>query len=147
MLWLGGHFDPDSFSVDQIKQGIIKTVQIPLSLIKISYLCYMSSKEQILLDRIIGVVSRTAPDAELYLYGSRARQDAKKASDWDLLILLNAKNISFGIETKFMDEFYDLEVETGEIISPLIYTKTDWDENHSITPLFENIQREGIRIK
>ena len=107
----------------------------------------MSSKEQILLDRIIGVVNRTAPDAELYLYGSRARQDAKKISDWDLLILLNAKNVSFGFETKFMDEFYDLEIETGEIISPLIYTKTDWDENHSITPLFENIQREGIRIK
>ena len=79
----------------------------------------MSSKEQMLLDRIIVVVNRTAPDAELYLYGSRARQDAKKISDWDLLILLNAKNVSFGFETKIMDEFYDLEVETGEIISPL----------------------------
>ncbi len=79
----------------------------------------MSSTEQMLLDRIIGVVNRTAPDAELYLYGSRARQDAKKISDWDLLILLNAKNVSFGFETKIMDEFYDLEVETGEIISPL----------------------------
>jgi predicted nucleotidyltransferase len=107
----------------------------------------MGSKEQIFLDRIIGVVNRTAPDAELYLYGSRARQNAEKFSDWDLLILLNAKKVSFGFETKFMDEFYDLEVETGEIISPLIYTKSDWDENHSITPLFENIQREGIRIK
>jgi predicted nucleotidyltransferase len=107
----------------------------------------MSSKEQILLDRIIGVVNRTAPEAELYLYGSRARHDAKQISDWDLLILLNAKNVSFGFETKFMDEFYDLEVETGAIISPLIYTKSDWNENHAITPLFENIQREGIRIK
>jgi hypothetical protein len=46
-----------------------------------------------------------------------------------------------------MDEFYDLEVETGEVISPLIYTKTDWNENHSITPIFKNIQKEGIRIK
>jgi len=107
----------------------------------------MSSNEQIILDRIIGVVNRTAPDAELYLYGSRARQDAKKISDWDLLILLNANKISFGFETRFMDEFYDLEVEPGEVISPLIYTKADWNENHSITPLFENIQKEGIRIK
>ena len=80
-------------------------------------------------------------------YGSRARGNNKKFSDWDLLILINSDNISFDFETKFMDEFYDLEVETGEIISPLIYTKSDWDENHSITPLFENIQREGIRIK
>jgi predicted nucleotidyltransferase len=107
----------------------------------------MSSTEQIFLDRIIGVVNRTAPDSEIYLYGSRARQDAKNISDWDLLILLNTKKVSFRFETQFMDEFYDLEVETGEIISPLIYTKTDWNENHSITPLFENIQNEGIRIK
>ena len=112
-----------------------------------SYLCYMSSKEQIFLDRIIGVVNRTAPDSEIYLYGSRARQDAKNISDWDLLILLNTKKVSFRFETQFMDEFYDLEVETGEIISPLIYTKTDWNEKHLITPLFENIQKEGIRIK
>jgi len=100
-----------------------------------------------MLNKIIGVVNRTAPDSEIFLYGSRARRDAKKISDWDLLILLNTKYISFGFETRFMDEFYDLEIETGEIISPLIYTKTDWDENHSITPLFENIQKEGIRIK
>ena len=107
----------------------------------------MSSKEQIFLDRIIGVVNRTAPDSEIYLYGSRARQDAKKISVWDILRLLNTKKVSFRFETQFMDEFYDLEVETGEIISPLFYTKTDWNENHLITPLFENIQKEGIRIK
>ena len=66
----------------------------------------MSTQEQILLDRIIALVNRTAPDSEIFLYGSRARQDANKISDWDLLILLNTKNISFGFETRIMDEFY-----------------------------------------
>jgi uncharacterized protein len=106
----------------------------------------MSKKEQIL-QRIIGVVNNTAPDSEIYLYGSQARGNAKKLSDWDLLILLSRQNISFDFETKFMDEFYEIELETGEIISPLIYSKSDWNENHSITPLFENINKEGIRIK
>jgi uncharacterized protein len=46
-----------------------------------------------------------------------------------------------------MDEFYDLELEIGEIISPLIYSKTEWNSNHSVTPLFENIKKEGIRLK
>ena len=110
------------------------------------YFCHMSKKEQIL-KRIIGIANRNAPDSEIYLYGSRARGDAKKFSDWDLLILLYSKKISFEFETKFMDEFYEIELETGEIISPLIYSKTDWIENHSITPLFENIQKEGVRIK
>ena len=106
----------------------------------------MSKKEKIV-KKIIKVVDKNAPDSELYLYGSQARGNARKLSDWDLLILLNRPNISFDLETKFMDEFYDLELETGEVISPLIYSKTDWNENYSITPLFENIKNEGIKLK
>ena len=106
----------------------------------------MIDKEQIL-QKIIRVVNDNAPDSEVYLYGSRARDDAKRLSDWDLLILLNRENIPFDFETKFMDEFYEIELETGEVISPLIYSKNDWAVNHSITPLFENIQKEGVRIK
>ena len=60
----------------------------------------MSSKEQILLDRIIGLVNRTAPDAELYLYGPGQERMRKKY-----------------------------------LIGICWYC------------LFENIQREGIRIK
>ena len=105
----------------------------------------MSRKEKIL-KRIIMVVDKNAPDSEVYLYGSQARGNARKLSDWDLLILLNRPSISFDLETKFMDEFYDLELETGEVISPLIYSKSDWNNNYSITPLFENITNEGIKV-
>lgn len=96
---------------------------------------------------IIKVVDKNAPDSEVYLYGSQARGNAKKLSDWDLLILLNSPDITFEFETRFMDEFYDLELETGEIISPLIYSKTEWNSNYFITPLFENIKKEGVRLK
>lgn len=104
-------------------------------------------KRDKILKRIIDVVSNTAPNSEIYLYGSRARGNTNQMSDWDLLILLNSKSITFDFETKFMDKFYDIELETGEVISPLIYTKNDWVENHKVTPLFDNIQKEGIRIK
>ena len=106
----------------------------------------MIDKEQIL-QKIIRVVNDNDPDSEVYLYGSQARGDAKRLSDWDLLILLSRGQIPFEVETKFMDELYEVELETGEIISPLIYTKNDWISNHSITPLYENIQKEGVRIK
>lgn len=105
------------------------------------------NKRNKILNRIIGVVYKTAPEAEVYLYGSQARGDAKRLSDWDILILLNSKSISFDLETKFMNEFYELELETGEIISPLVYTKIDWNERRSITPLYENIKKEGVRIR
>lgn len=106
----------------------------------------MSNKEQIL-QKIKRVVDKNAPDSEVYLYGSQARGNAKKLSDWDLLILLNTPNVTFDLETRFMDEFYELELETGEIFSPLIYSKDDWKSKYSITPLFQSIQQEGIRLK
>lgn len=106
----------------------------------------MVEKEYII-NRIIEVVSKTAPEAEVFLYGSRARGNEKINSDWDLLILLNSKLLTFDFEKQFINAFYDIEIETGEIISPLIYSKTDWFENHKITPLFENIQNDGVRLK
>lgn len=105
------------------------------------------SKDELIVQRIITVANRTAPDSEVYLYGSRARGKARKLSDWDLLILLKSVNISFDFETKFMDDFYEIELETGAVISPLIYSKQQWMEDYVSTPLFENIQKEGIRIK
>ena len=87
------------------------------------------------------------PDAEIYLYGSQARQEAHRQSDWDLLVLLNVESVPFAMETKIMDEFYELELELGEIISPLIYAKATWMSRHCQTPLFENIHQEAIRLK
>lgn len=106
----------------------------------------MTKKDKIL-NRIVSVLNSTAPDSEIYLYGSRARGDAKKASDWDLLILLNTNTVSFEYETKIMDDFYNIELETGEVITPLVYSKSDWLNHHSVTPLYENIEKEGIRLK
>jgi len=38
-------------------------------------------------------------------------------------------HVPFDFETKFMDEFYELELETGEIFSPLIYSKMTGIQN------------------
>ena len=106
----------------------------------------MSKKDQIL-ERIIQFAKAKHLNADIYLFGSRARGDSKNLSDWDLLILLNLKNVPFELETKIMDDFYELELETGEVISPLIYSKNDWNKRYSSTPLFETIKMEGIKIK
>ncbi len=106
----------------------------------------MNNKDQIL-ERIIQFAKAKHPNADIYLFGSRARGESKNLSDWDLLILLNLKNVPFELETKIMDDFYELELETGEVISPLIYSKNDWNKRYSSTPLFEAIKKEGIKIK
>lgn len=100
-----------------------------------------------IITKIIKITNLKYPDSEVYLYGSHARGNTNKYSDWDILILLNRKSIPFKMETNIMDDFYELELKTGEIFSPLIYSKNDWNSKYSITPFFENIQKEGIRLK
>ncbi len=104
------------------------------------------SRDSEILSKIRQVVYSSYPDAEIILYGSRARGDSKKLSDWDLLILLNFPEITFNIETKLIDDLYDIEIDTGEVISTLLYTKKDWNEYHTFTPLYGNIQKDGIRL-
>ena len=105
------------------------------------------TKRETIVQKILDLSQRKYPDAEIYLYGSHARGDAKPLSDWDLLILLNSQNIPFALHTEMIDEVYDIELATGQVMSPLIYPKEEWNTRYSITPLFENIKNQGIRLK
>jgi len=104
-------------------------------------------RRDLIIQRIVDIINQTEPNSELYLYGSHARGTAKKSSDWDFLILLNADQLSFDNETRLIDNIYEIELETGEVISPLIYTKLDWQTRHQSTPLYSNINKEGIKLK
>ncbi len=100
--------------------------------------------------RVIEDIKKAAegiiPSAEVYLFGSRSRSTATKDSDFDILILLDLPELSFETETQLMDTFYEVELATGAVISPLIYPKKEWLKRKNSTPLFKNIQREGIRL-
>ena len=103
----------------------------------------MNARHQIL-DRIKKSVVATAPGATLVLYGSYARGENNKESDIDLLILLDEDTITWPEEMKITYPLYDIEFETGTLISPLVLSKKDWEFRHKITPFYQNVTREGI---
>ncbi|MDO8927402.1 MAG: nucleotidyltransferase domain-containing protein [Bacteroidota bacterium] len=88
-------------------------------------------------------VNSTDPDAVLILYGSYARGDYREDSDVDLLVLLDQEKITRIDEKRIKYPLYDIEFETGTIISPLVFSKKDWETRHRITPFYENVIREG----
>lgn len=96
--------------------------------------------------RIKSIVESYDPDAKVYLYGSRARSESKKNSDWDILILLSDDEITPEIERKVTSPIYDLEFDTGEIISPSVYSEKEWKSKFHVTPYFHNIMNEGILL-
>jgi predicted nucleotidyltransferase len=95
-----------------------------------------------ILQLIKASVNSTDPDAVLILYGSYARGDYRDDSDVDLLVLLDQEKITRTDEKRIKYPLYDIEFNTGTIISPLVFSKKDWETRHRITPFYENVNRE-----
>lgn len=90
-------------------------------------------------------VAKTAlpQGSSLLLYGSRARGEANEGSDWDLLILLDKAEISDKDYDNVSFPFVMLGWNIGELISPQIYTKKEWD-SMSFLPYHKNVEHDKI---
>ena len=102
--------------------------------------------ENLILHKISKSIHTNDPSAIAYLFGSRARGDFSPDSDWDILILVDQMKVSNDIEDKFRDELYDIELETGQIISTFIYPKSYWENTLVYSSLYKNVLNEGIQL-
>lgn len=105
----------------------------------------MENREKIL-SKIKEIILSKEPNADIILYGSRARKDYTEESDWDILVLMDKDQITLQDEQNLRHSLYDIELDTGEIVSLMIYSQNEWKTRQRITPFYKNIEREGIRI-
>lgn len=91
-------------------------------------------------------VQEVEPTAQVWLYGSRVRGEAREDSDWDVLVLSAKDKLSFKEEERFMDHICDLIVSTGQAIQLFAYGMKDWHANHVITPFYHNVQAEAVLL-
>lgn len=96
--------------------------------------------------RLKAEILKIEPTAQLILYGSRARGDAKPDSDWDLLLLTEKPTLSFEERMKIRHPLTLWELELAEVLSLQIFNVVEWHNKFRITPYYENIQREGLKI-
>jgi predicted nucleotidyltransferase len=91
-------------------------------------------------------IEKTEPTATTILYGSEARGDARADSDIDVLILLEGDKRDFRREEELSGALYDLELNTGVLISPMIILRKQWENRPFKTPFYVNVMNEGIRL-
>ena len=80
------------------------------------------------------------PNSSLVLFGSQARGDARKDSDWDLLILLDKPKITLN-DYDVGYPFRELGWDLGEEINPQVYSKKEWSD-YSFTPFYKNVEND-----
>jgi predicted nucleotidyltransferase len=105
----------------------------------------MKRRTKYILQRIKHNISEIDPAAKVILFGSRARGDERKDSDWDILILTSYP-VDLEKERKFRNHLYDLELETGEPFSLFAYSESDWNSRQKITPFYFNVAKEGVEL-
>lgn len=102
--------------------------------------------KSLIINRIKKTIHDKDPKAEAFLFGSRARGDNRSDSDWDILILVDSSKVTNEIEDQFRDGLYDIELDSGHIISTFIYPKELWESSLRYSPLYKNVKKEGIQL-
>lgn len=85
-------------------------------------------------------------NADIILFGSRARGDWQEESDWDFLILSNLPEAGNTKDEIRKAVFKEIELETFDGVFVLFHNREVWHSKYSVTPLYYNIQEEGVLV-
>ena len=106
----------------------------------------MTNKNRAVLNQIRQVARKNVPNGSLVLlFGSRARGETTKGSDWDVLIVLPKDLLRQEDYDRVSYPLVELGWVLGEQINPIVYTQHEWKRN-SITPFYDNVLRDGISL-
>jgi len=82
---------------------------------------------------------------EIYLFGSRCRDDWRPDSDYDILIVLEKKDRV--IIDGLYDAVIDILLSTTKLVSLKIFTSSEFNRLKSIpTPFMSNVTTKGIKL-
>ena len=111
------------------------------------YLCKLKMEQKEVIERIKETAERILPQgASLWLYGSRARGDARPGSDYDLLILLDKESIMGEDHDKYSYPLRLLGWDMNEEINTHIYPKKEW-LTWDFVPFHDNVENDKIVLR
>lgn len=85
--------------------------------------------------------------SKVILYGSYARGDNHDHSDVDVMILVKMTDTEIKrIENDVYDMAFEIEIETGIDISPIIKNEEQYEYWVDTLPFYRNVRDEGVVI-
>jgi uncharacterized protein len=101
-------------------------------------------RKQKLFEQVKSNVLALDPQAKVFLYGSRARGDHKRLSDWDFFVLTSFE-FDRAKKDELLDLLYGVELESGKLISSIVDYKEHFEKMKWI-PLYQNVLKDGLEI-
>lgn len=85
--------------------------------------------------------------SQIIVYGSYEREDYNDYSDVDVMILVKMSEAEIKkIENEIYDLAFEIEMNTGVDISPVIKNENQYEYWSDTLPYYKNIKREGVVI-
>ncbi|MBQ2210006.1 MAG: nucleotidyltransferase domain-containing protein [Prevotella sp.] len=106
----------------------------------------MSEEKRIkIINMIRDTIREAEPTAQIILYGSRARGDAREDSDWDVLTIVDKPRLTLKERSNLQYPVWDKGLDMGEEINVFSYTRKQWEQ--APPSLFKfNVMKEGITL-
>jgi predicted nucleotidyltransferase len=106
----------------------------------------MSRKEEHILSLLKAKVREVMPPGvRVFLYGSRARGDYHRDSDWDLLILVNKPRAEMKDFDNLSYPLTEIGWENGAAVIPVVYGREEW--SHPASLLFrKSVEQDAIEL-
>jgi tRNA nucleotidyltransferase (CCA-adding enzyme) len=98
-----------------------------------------------ILELIRNTIREVEPEAQIILYGSRARGDAREDSDWDVLTIVDKPRLTLKERSNIQYPVWDKGLAIGQEINVFPYTRRQWEQ--APPSLFKyNVMKEGIAL-
>jgi predicted nucleotidyltransferase len=98
-----------------------------------------------ILSKVKQRIKKIDPEARVILFGSRARDDYHKDSDWDFLILTKLV-VTQDLKNKISDSLFETELETDSVLTGIVQNFDYWN-SFSDAPIFKQIAKDGVEIR
>ncbi len=83
----------------------------------------------------------SAQARRVILFGSRARGENRRDSDYDLLVIVDRRDRN--IEDKIIKVEENVEEQTGTFVAAIVRSEEEWETERDF-PFAINIEREGV---
>lgn len=88
---------------------------------------------------------RELGEAEVIIYGSRARGESDPDSDLDVCVIV--EKLDRELRDRIFTIAWEVSLEEGVVVAPLIFDRSEWEDSPIIeSPIYKSIRREGTKV-